>query len=238
MLLEAMDEFKARSSNDTKGSGAVFDSKSGGSGLDVHTKLSEAGAKSHGEGAEPKPNGWGVEGKPTVEGKPGGSGWDSKNDPNIVSNHEEGSGKERLHSNPDGIDIKPTQDGPRSENESWYLKGVGKGGEGSHDLPTGDRIERDHEGNETLTTPDGSRLEVNADGTYHLDGNVNSVEENPDGSRSVTFADGSKVRFGANGIQQVSRGEKMVKFVTPGAGLKDPEEEGGDGGSRRLRRRK
>ena len=117
----------------------------------------------------------------------------------------------------------PANDGPKSDNEHWYLRGVGAGGEGDHDLPTGDRLERDKEGNETLTTPDGSTLKVNADGTYELNGNVDSVEEDKDGGRTVTFADGSKVKFGPGGIQQISRGKDLVKFITPGANLKDPD---------------
>ncbi|MBX9571480.1 MAG: hypothetical protein K2X77_21490 [Candidatus Obscuribacterales bacterium] len=113
----------------------------------------------------------------------------------------------------------PGQDGPRSDDEHWYLRGVGAGGEGDHQLPTGDRLQRDSEGNETLTTPDGSKLTVNKDGTYKVEGEVASVEEGENGSRTVTFADGSKVKFGPGGIQQISRGKAMVKFITPGAKL-------------------
>ncbi len=112
-----------------------------------------------------------------------------------------------------------TQDGPKSPDEHWYLRGVGKGGEGDHELPTGDRLHRDSEGNETLTTPDGTKLTVNKDGTYKIDGPVSSVEEDKDGGRTVTFPDGSKVKFGPGGIQQVSRGKDMVKFIVPGAKL-------------------
>lgn len=123
--------------------------------------------------------------------------------------------------NPDDLDHllgPPKSDGPKSPDEHWYLRGVGAGGEGDHQLPTGDRLQRDAEGNETLTTPDGGKLTVNKDGTYKLEGgNVSSVEEGENGSRTVTFADGSKVKFGPGGIQQISRGKDMVKFITPGA---------------------
>lgn len=125
-----------------------------------------------------------------------------------------------IHINtPEDLIGPSSQDGPRSPDEHWYLRGVGKGGEGDHELPTGDRLQRDSEGNETLTTPDGTKLTVNKDGTYNIDGPVNSVEEDKDGNRTVTFADGSKVKFGPGGIQQVSRGKDMVKFIVPGAKL-------------------
>lgn len=107
-----------------------------------------------------------------------------------------------------------TSDNP---NETNYLKGAkGPGGEGEHKIPTGDKIKRDKDGKETLTTPNGDRLTVNPDGTYTTKGNVKSITSNREGNeRTVTFADGSQVTFGRDGIRQVARKEKTVNFVTP-----------------------
>lgn len=128
---------------------------------------------------------------------------------------------------PDEFKLDPPKDDkPNSPNETWYMKGVGAGGEGDHKLSTGDRLQRDKEGNEILTTPDGSKLTVNKDGTYKTEGNVTSVEQGENGERTVTFADGSKVKFGPDGIRQVSRGHQMAKFINPGANLpKEPSQD-------------
>ena len=92
-----------------------------------------------------------------------------------------------------------------------YYKGIGKGGDGDHILPTGDRIER-KDGRETLTTPDGSTLTVNPDGTFKTTGNVSKISENQNGSHTVTYGDGSTVTFGKNGVEKVERGNTRAEF--------------------------
>ncbi len=92
-----------------------------------------------------------------------------------------------------------------------YMKPFGKGGDGDHILPTGDRIQR-KDGQETLTTPNGDTVTVNPDGTFRTTGDVRKMTENKDGTHTITYGDGSKVTVGRNGIEKVERGNDRVKF--------------------------
>ena len=78
------------------------------------------------------------------------------------------------------------------------------------ELPTGDVIKRDDDG-ETLTTPNGDQISVNADGSHSIKGDVKSVETK-DGVTTVTLGDGSEVSFDEEGILSVQRGNQGVAF--------------------------
>jgi hypothetical protein len=78
------------------------------------------------------------------------------------------------------------------------------------ELPTGDVIKRDENG-ETLITPNGDEISVNDDGSHSIKGDVKSVETK-DGVTTVKLGDGSEVSFDEQGILSVQRGNQGVMF--------------------------
>lgn len=94
------------------------------------------------------------------------------------------------------------------------------------ELPTGDVIKRDENG-ETLVTPNGDEISVNADGSHSIKGDVKSVESK-DGVTTVTLGDGSQVSFDEEGILSVQRGNQAVAFSRQNYGYGG---KGGGGGS-------
>ena len=92
-----------------------------------------------------------------------------------------------------------------------YTKPFGKGADGDHILPTGDRMQRKN-GQETLTTPNGDTVTVNSDGTFKTTGDVRKINENKDGTHTITYGDGSRVTIGKDGVQRVERGNDRVRF--------------------------
>ena len=72
---------------------------------------------------------------------------------------------------------------------------------GSYTLTTGDRIESDGK-SQTLTTPDGSKVKVNPDGSYEVNGKL--VSASGDG-KSIKLADGTTIQLDNGKIAGVER---------------------------------
>lgn len=135
----------------------------------------------------------------------------------------EQSEMKKLHMDPDDPNfLSPPETNPDPEHEHWYVPGINLK-EGETKFPTGDRLEI-KDGKQTLTAPDGTKIEVDRDGKVKIEGKVQSVEIADDGSRTITLNDGSKVKIAKHGISQIARGEHTVR-IRPLPAQKDPAED-------------